>query len=165
MQFQTLIFFTGLCLLALPTPAADLYRWVDSRGQTQLSDKVPPEYQGIAEKMNSRRFELTPAQKAEAQARATRERDRAARAASEAAAIEQSRIQPGKEADETASSNAAAASKSSAADCAARWKAYNDSETCFAPFKTVYGGVKPEAFQHCVPVVMPTSDCPIRGAP
>lgn len=39
--------------------------------------------------------------------------------------------------------------------CAEQWRKYLDSMECFGPYKLVNGGVKAEAFQHCVEVKQP----------
>jgi hypothetical protein len=46
-------------------------------------------------------------------------------------------------------------------DCKARLKQYWDSQACFAPYKTINGGFKPGAFEHCKVVKYPI-DCPVE---
>ena len=41
------------------------------------------------------------------------------------------------------------------AACQARLREYRQSIECFAPYRTVKGGVRPEAFQHCKEVPQP----------
>ena len=53
---------------------ADIYRWADENGNVHLADIVPQRYKASAQRIDSRQFELTPAQQREAEARLARER-------------------------------------------------------------------------------------------
>ncbi|MBX9818544.1 MAG: hypothetical protein K2X79_10980, partial [Burkholderiaceae bacterium] len=46
-----------------------------------------------------------------------------------------------------------------ATDCPTWWRIYDDSNACFGPFRTVQGGLKPEAFDHCNAVASPELRC------
>ncbi len=39
--------------------------------------------------------------------------------------------------------------------CQEEWRVYRESQACFARYRTVNGGVRPEAFRHCVEVKQP----------
>jgi hypothetical protein len=49
------------------------------------------------------------------------------------------------------------------ADCAARMRAYQESQACFAPYRINANVMDPEAFKHCTAVPEPT-DCMAGGA-
>lgn len=65
--------------------------------------------------------------------------------------------------DETYSMTAArAASSTTAPDsmdtkdkCQEEWRKYQESQACFAPYRLANGGIKAEAFQHCVELKQP----------
>ena len=39
--------------------------------------------------------------------------------------------------------------------CEARKRRYRESQECFAPYRTATGGIKREAFQHCIELKQP----------
>ena len=57
-------------VFSLPLHAADVFRWVDENGRTQISDMVPEKYRKSAVKIDSYRYELSAEQRAEVDARA-----------------------------------------------------------------------------------------------
>jgi hypothetical protein len=61
---------------------------------------------------------------------------------------------------QTAPAPRPAASAPGAADCAARWAAYQRSQACYAPFLNANGSLKPGAQQACgKPVLDPSPQC------
>ena len=46
-----------------------------------------------------------------------------------------------------------------ASDCAARLRRYRESQECFAPYRTVTGAIKAEAYQRCVELPDPSPQC------
>lgn len=163
----------ALCLAFSAAHATDIYRWVDERGQTQMSDKLPEKYRDVATKTNSGRFELTPEQRAEGEARAAQDRDRAARAKAELDAKEQARERQRIEAEkELAAATPAGGSKQVAAEsrnnCDALWKEYLENAGCFNQYrthnrKTGKSGIKPEAFENCSNTPSPVPACQARA--
>lgn len=143
--------------------AADVYRWVDETGRVQLSDKVPEKYKNSATRIDTRQHELTPAQRAEAEARAAREK---ARAAEEAQRDAKARAAEAAEARAAASAAAATTAKapgkpaSEATDCTTLRKRYLESADCYGPFSNSNGTRKPGAFEACgEPVPFPAREC------
>ena len=140
-------------LLSFPLYAADIYRWVDENGRTQISDIVPENYKKSATRIDSRQFELSAEQRREAEARAAEAKQRKARS----------------DAVEAANSVAAAAAAAAesgprqatnqSTDCATLRRLYRESQECFAPYRTVNGATKAEAFEKCTPVADPVSKC------
>ena len=65
------------CALALVAHATDIYRWVDDQGRTHFADVVPERYKSVATKIDSKSSELSEGARAEAAARAARERTQA----------------------------------------------------------------------------------------
>lgn len=130
--------------------AGEIYKWTDDQGRTQISDRVPEKYRAIAQQLDSRRFELTKEQKAEANARAAKEQARLLKAQTDA--IEQT--------DRSISSNdpAVVSAPREATECATLHRLYADSQSCFAPFRTLFG-IKAEAFQKCTERLDPSPKC------
>jgi hypothetical protein len=50
-------------------------------------------------------------------------------------------------------------------DCASWQKRYTESQECFAQYKLVNGGTKPEGFQKCTEVPDPASQCGFPRTP
>jgi hypothetical protein len=57
-----------ICFLS-PAIAGDIYRWVDEKGRTQISDRVPAEYQARAKPVDTSKSKVSDAQQSEAHAR------------------------------------------------------------------------------------------------
>ena len=135
------------CLLASTAVASAVYRWVDDRGQVHYSDVVPERYRSRAEPVQPPTAEPTPAQRSEALERAQSEKAKAlARTISPVGA--------------TASASPASAASAPVqkrpaqvpherTDCETWQRLYMESLACFDPYRTVRGGVKPEAFEVC----------------
>jgi hypothetical protein len=112
-------------------------------------------------KIDTHRYELSAEQRSEADARA--------------AAAERARLEEAQRKKALADASAAAASAPASAgsagktaarkpadtatDCATLQRLYRESEDCFAPFKTVGGATKAEAFQKCTVAENPTPKC------
>ncbi|NMM10039.1 MAG: DUF4124 domain-containing protein [Polaromonas sp.] len=144
-------------LLSFPLYAADIYRWVDENGRTQISDIVPENYKKSATRIDSRQFELSAEQRREADARAAETAQRMARsdaieAANAAAAVAASA------ASAAAESGPRRATKQGT-DCATLRRLYRESLACFAPYVTAVGATKAEAFEKCTPVLDPVAKC------
>jgi hypothetical protein len=45
------------------------------------------------------------------------------------------------------------------AECARLWRAYRESQECFAPYQRRQGGTRVEAYEHCAVVESPTVKC------
>lgn len=140
-----------------PLQAADIYRWVDEQGRTHLSDVVPDRYRGSATRIDSRRYELTPEQQHEANERAAQEHLRDApvnpAASTSPAAPTATVATPATPVKRPAERVTATTS------CTTWWRLYRESEECFGPFRTVGGGIKPEAFDHCNEIPSPETRC------
>ncbi len=157
----------AICLL--PTAqAADIYRWVDDAGRTHLSDSVPEKYRARAIRVDSAAYELTPAQRAIAEARA-----RQARGAMPvpAASAPTPAPTPAPTAATLGGAPAAAIGAASrpaandASDCAGWQRRYTESQECFAPYRLVNGATRPEGFRQCVEVPDPASQCGFPRTP
>lgn len=166
-------FFAALAFgtLALsPLCAGDIYRWVDDKGQVQLSDNVPEQFKKSATRVDSRQYELTPGQRKEAEARAAREKARLAKAAAREAKAKAreaagpvgaaSAASAAKTSKAAAKPASAASGARAAADCATLRRRYQESADCLAPFLNVNGSIKEGAFETCGPAVpYPASEC------
>ena len=146
-------------LLSFPLHAADIYRWVDENGQTQISDIVPEKYKKSATRIDSRQFELSAEQRREADARAAETTQRKARADEvEAANSASAAAVAASAASATAGSGPRRATKQGT-DCATLRRLYRESLACFAPYVTAVGATKAEAFEKCTPVLEPVTKC------
>lgn len=139
--------------------AADIYRWVDDAGKTHLSDTVPDRYRARATRVDSAAYELSPAERARAQARARE----AKAAASRPAATPVPATSLGGPAGVAGAASRPAVNDRR--DCAGWQQRYTASQECFAPFRLVNGGIRPEAFQKCTEVPDPARECGIERTP
>jgi hypothetical protein len=134
---------------AVTALGADIYRWTDETGKVHLADTVPPRYKASAQRIDSRQFELTPAQQREAEARLARERQ----------ALAARPVPPSQPAATALARPAPPAAGAAPRDCEALQREYRESLECFAPFVNANGSLKPEAFTTCKSVVNPTLTC------
>ena len=149
-----------LLLCCLVARASEIFMWVDERGRVQISDVVPEKYRASARKVDSQSFELTPQQRAEAQTLAAQDKQKAAQVDADIAAQKRQAAASRRAAGAAADLSRPAPSR--ATDCVALQRAYVRSQECFAPYITVDGGVKEEAFAKCKAVVDPSGKCGIQ---
>jgi len=155
----------SFAVLAFPSVhGAEIYRWVDDEGRTQLSDHVPEKYRARATPLgDSRQYELTPQQRTEADARAARDKRQRELDDQRRAADEEAEAQAARAAASAASAAASrtakpAAARTGATDCAG-WKAeYEKSGECYARFHLVNGRMKAGALEECGPPVPDLSE-------
>src|SRR5512140_3198728 len=144
-----------------PLHAADIYRWVDENGQTHLSDTVPDKYRNSATRVDTGPTELTPQQRAEAEARAAQQKK---------LAEEEEARRRAREAADAAGSTAPAPpappirpaprATPNSSDCAQLLRRYRASQECFAPYRMANGAIRPEGFVLCGPDVPdPSGQC------
>lgn len=166
----------GMAMHALQ--AADIYRWVDDQGQTQMSDVVPEKYRDKATRINSKKYELTSDQKADARDRAVYEAQRArdekeirrqAQYEDQARERERRYLANQELARARAKANQSSSSDSARNNCEELWRRYNDGVACFSRFAAgnVGGGsvrIRPEAYQFCTDAPLPPSSCPLPAA-
>lgn len=155
--------FVALALGALalaPLYGADIYRWVDDKGRVHLSDQVPEQFRKSATRIDSRQFELTPQQRKEADARAARERTRAAQSAQRDAKASDAKAAEAAAAASAAQARTPVKPGASGTDCASLRRRFQESINCFAPFVNANGSVKERAFEVCGPAVpAPSLEC------
>ena len=142
----------ALSLLSLPAGAADIYRWVDEKGKVHISDTVPEKYRKSAKRFDSGQYEVTPQERAAAEARAAADRERARTSA--AAAAEKAKAAAARPA-----AQAAAPKPPAETECETAHRLYKESIDCFAPYVNTRGATAGEAYKHCTPVLDPSSRC------
>lgn len=149
--------FSVVLLLALPSlsQAADIYRWVDEQGRMHAGDVVPERYKGTAVRIDSKRYQPSERQRAEAADRAAK--DRAALSELEAARLARSQASAGSPASPDPATRQAAGSSGS--ECERLWQEYHESQVCFAPYQLGGRGVKAEAYSKCKEVPNPSQKC------
>ncbi|MEO8805915.1 MAG: DUF4124 domain-containing protein [Burkholderiaceae bacterium] len=150
---------------SLPLHAADVYRWVDENGRTQLSDTVPEKYRKSAVKIDSRRYELSAEQRTEVDARTAAEKARLDEAQRKKALADAAAAASAPASAGSVGKTAARKPADPATDCETLQRLYRESEDCFAPFKTVGGATKAEAFQKCTVAESPVTKCGVPRTP
>ena len=154
----------GACALMAQAIAADLYKWTDDKGRTHLSDRVPEEYKHKAIRIDPKQFELTPQQRAEAEARAARDKKYAdeRKAAEERAALAAAAAASAASAAAAAAGPASgqrAAAREPETECQRMRRMYDESQACFTAFRNSNGSIRPEAYSQCLERPDPTKQC------
>ena len=158
------LLLAGVLLLPI-AHATEIYQWVDESGRTQLSDVVPERYKRSAKRVDSRSFEISPQQRAEAESRAARERERAAKPVGTPVPPRDERagaLVPARAAFAPAGAGSA---PSPASDCASLRRQYAQSQECFAQYQNTNGSVKPGAYEKCTEVPDPSPKCGLESRP
>lgn len=155
-RHRSALLATAWALASPGAGAASICLWVDDTGRTQISDVVPERYRSTARCTSSHQYELSPAQQRDAEQRSIDDRARASQPddsppAPAAPGTSVAAPQPaGKRPVEAVTDTT---------DCATWWRIYEESGACFGPYRTVLGGMKPEAFDHCNEVPSPEPRC------
>lgn len=162
------LLFTLFALANSPVMADEIYRWVDESGRTHVSDVVPPHYKNRAVLVDTAPSQISPKERQAAQVRAEQERRLLEQRQRDAALASESRL--GATAPARAGAMAPPLQSLSDPVCAEKWRAYRESQECFAPFmraaRTRHGHTRPahlseDAYRYCRPVADPSSECPI----
>lgn len=136
--------------------SAEVFRWVDEKGRTHYGNVVPKEYEAVTRPVRGG-VDVTPEQRRQAELQA--ERERAALAEREAQFPgNRGQAQPAARTPVTGTRPTTALSPAVA--CEGDWRTYRASEACFARYKVVGGGLKPEAFQACRQLARPSCNEP-----
>ena len=152
-------------MAVVPATAADLYRWVDENGRTQMSDRPPPKAPGTITRQDSRQFEQTEGQRREAAARTARDRAQLDEAANRRAKEQEEQAARARAAASAAASAASAAASAPATTCDQLRERYYASQACYAPYRTRWG-IRGEAFSVCGPGVKdPSWTCGMERKP
>ena len=144
-----------LIIFRMPLHAMDIYRWVDDAGQTHMSDVVPEKYKAVAKRIDSKKFDISDADRLQAQDRAAKDKLLTERKPSDVVA-EPTVLNDPKLA------NPKLAPPMPQGTCSQKWDAYYSSQECFAPFtvRSRYGNIiRPEGFQQCQIVESPVKTC------
>jgi hypothetical protein len=153
-----LLVLSGCLTFAAIASAGDIYRWVDEKGQTHLSDTVPPQYQQRATKVDTSTSKVTEKARAEAADRAAKEKAALAGGTGTAAPTSGSGIGELKPENKPAASGI----DDQRARCAQWRRDYEQNQDCFNQYRTVNGAIRSEAYQVCREVPDPAAEC---GAP
>jgi hypothetical protein len=150
----------ALLLLASAAGATSICRWVDENGRSQISDNVPQQYRPVASCIDSQLYELSPAQRLEAAQRASAAlAAQRSRAASKAAGEATVRVPPPSVAASQPIAKRPVETVTDATDCQSWWRIFDESGSCFGPYRTIRGGLKPDAFAYCNEVPSPELKC------
>lgn len=143
------LLFAALAICA-SAQSGDVYKWTDEHGKTQYGDKVPEDRKATAKPVNvTQGTPQTEAQRAEAQARLDQHR-----AKLKETLTKNSNAQ-GQPATALATSAANGAKPDEKLTCQEAWKRYDESYACFNPYRGYKGYVRPEAYEHCAPMLQP----------
>jgi hypothetical protein len=152
---RTLAAIGACCVLAsAATAQTTVYRWVDDNGRVNYSETVPERYRSVARPV---------AVPAAAPAAETARDDAGAAAAGKPASAAQpvARKPPPTPPKPVAKRPARVPDDST--DCDTWQRLYLESLDCFGPYRTVRGGIKPEAFERCNEVPEPpVNRCRLR---
>ncbi len=145
----------ALCLLAAAAAAqTTVYRWVDDSGRVNYSETVPERYRSVARPITVP--DAAPSVEAPLAPHAT--------AAGQPASAPQpvARTPPPTPPLKPAGKRPARVPDQNT-DCETWQRLYFESIDCFGPYRTVRGGIKPEAFERCNEVPEPpVSRCRLR---
>ena len=158
-------FLLAVCLCGVAA-AADIYRWVDDKGVTNLSDVVPEKYKKVAQKVEPP-AEPDDATRRDAAARSAATASAAASSAATAAASSPRRVPTtaGSITPSRAASGAGSLSPGDGDDCATLQRRYKESQECFGPQpKTISGAINGARSPQCPVVVDPSPKCGLPPA-
>lgn len=141
----------GLYLLILHSTfshAQQVYKWTDAQGKTHYGDVLPEGAKPATPPAVITIIKPTESQRAEALARAAKEKAQLQQQNEQAAAS----AAPSAAKEETAEPAAPANSNES---CEAQWQKFNDSYACFDPYRLANGTIRAEGYEQCAEVKMP----------
>ena len=143
--------------------AAEIYRWIDEKGVTNVSDVVPDKYKKIAVKIDSAQFEPDERTRREAAARTAAIASAAASGAGPVAAANARQggsVATTLSASRSASSAASASASGDGDDCPTLQRRYRESQECFGPQpRTTTGAINGARSPQCPVVVDPSPRC------
>lgn len=147
---------------SLAAQAAVIYRWVDERGRTHVSDVVPEKYLKSATRIDTGESAVSPERKRQADEAAARDKAFADEAARRRQSVGAASAPPAPVASAPAAKRPAQGVTDST-DCDTWRRLYRESMECFGPYRTTGGATKPEAFDHCNVIPSPDLKCgPLR---
>jgi hypothetical protein len=154
--FRQMAAIGALCVLACAAAAATtVYRWVDDSGRVNYSETVPERYRGVARPV------AVPA--AAPAAETARDGAAGAVAAGKPASAAQPVARKPPPAPPKPVAKRPARVPDGSTDCDTWQRLYLESLDCFGPYRTVRGGIKPEAFERCNEVPEPpVNRCRLR---
>jgi hypothetical protein len=124
--------------------AGEIYKWKDANGKIHYGDSAQDANEG-AKTIDLKNGALTEDRRQEAEARAAKQK-----------ALLQTNTTPAAPPPApTAAPPATSVTRGKGNACEEAWRKYRESDACFAPYRLVNGGIKVEAFQHCVEVPQP----------
>lgn len=146
---------SALCLHAFAATAdTPVYRWVDDSGRVNYSQTVPERYRSVARPI--------PVPAAAPAAEAPRDAAGAAAAGKPAPAAQPVVRRPPPVPPKPTGKRPARLPDDNT-DCETWQRLYLESADCFGPYRTVRGGIKPEAFERCNEVPEPpVNRCRLR---
>ncbi|MBT9613479.1 MAG: DUF4124 domain-containing protein [Burkholderiales bacterium] len=145
----SVVFLLVFGSMSFGTHSADMFKWVDEKGRIHYGESVPEQY-----KRSATHFEEKGAEPIDAKSQKA-----AASLAKDSAAPAKSKVRRQAKSNKPHSKSPAlpvsSGSQDKGSSCEAEKRKYRESEACFAPYRNATGGIKAEAFKHCVEVKEP----------
>ena len=138
------LFFT--LTIIKPANSADIYKWVDDAGKTNMGDIVPEKYRSRSSLVKVQSGPNA-SQRADAFARLEKEKKLAEPSPARSVSTSPTILNP-------------AAPPTGLTNCEKRQQEYRASLECFAPYRTK-NGIHGDAAQHCKSVTDPAPECGI----
>lgn len=139
--------------------ASTVYSWVDEHGKVHYADVVPERYKDKARPVKASAAAPSSEDQRAAMERAQRDK---ARAQAHSAASSAAPQAPANTSSQPSGKRPSQV-PNDRTDCATWQRLYEESAACFGPYRTVRGGVKPEAFDVCNEVPEPPpARCRVR---
>lgn len=141
-------------LLVSTAHGASICRWVNEDGHAEFSDVVPDRYKGAVTCTHQAPPDALAAQRAAAERLKNKKAgsDRPRDAASSPEFHQQNPVRQG-------NAKRPAEIVTDKTDCANWRRLFEESGACFAPFRTVGGGIKAQAFEQCNEIPNPELKC------
>jgi hypothetical protein len=147
----------ALCalLMVFAAQAAEMYRWVDEKGVTNVSDSVPDKYKAVAQRVDTTQLDAD-----EARRRAAARPSAAPASGAASSAGLAGKVAPPASAVPGAASLSASGSALADGDCPSLQRRFREAQKCFGPaIKTLNGNVNSARSPECPSVVDPEPKC------
>lgn len=142
-----LLLFFGLIYAGFSQ--ADTYKWIDDNGRTNFGDSVPEKYKAKAEKIEIKE-NVVPANTPQTLPDNEEKPDIPAENLKDKLKEEQPKVL-----EMAPPKDLPTSQLKSNEDCEAQMQKYRESQECFAPYRTVRGGIKEEGVNRCTVVKQP----------
>lgn len=127
MMLYRMVFLFILGSVSFGANSDEIFKWVDEKGGTHYGESVPDQYKQSATQYEDKR----------------------------AAPVKSKVRHRSKSHSKSPAMPVSTVGKDKDSSCEAEKRKYRESEACFTPYRNTNGGIKAEAFKHCVEVKEP----------